>query len=94
MPNVFIPVPTNGDNRFTQINANFAKLDAEAVRKQFGKSNGQSLIIGLYDGEHYGMLFYDENGVPVQLIGQAPDDGRMGMWTARPGENVITLLGG
>ena len=54
----------------------------------------KTMDIGLYDGQHYGLIFYDEAGVPVVLIGQAPDDGRMGAWAVSPGENVITLLGG
>jgi hypothetical protein len=48
---------------------------------------------GQYRSDRYGLLLY-ENGVPIVLIGQAPDDGRMGMWQAAPGQNVLTLLGG
>lgn len=51
------------------------------------------MVIGRYDESHYGLLFY-QDGVPVQLIGQAPDDGRQGNWTVKPGQNVITQLGG
>ena len=51
------------------------------------------MVIGKYDQSHYGLLFY-QDGVPVQLIGQAPDDGRQGNWTVKPGQNVITQLGG
>jgi hypothetical protein len=116
MPNRFTPVNSSSSTPalVNQINQNFAKLDAEAVVKQFKGGNGDALLIGktgdttlgmkitqgtnttmqvgLYDGKHYGLLFY-QDGVPVQLIGQAPDDGRMGNWTAKPGQNVLTLLG-
>jgi len=33
-------------------------------------------------------------GIPNTLIGASPDDGRAGIWTAKPGQNVRTLLGG
>ena len=49
---------------------------------------------GLYREGRFASIRYDENGVPVSLYGMAPDDGRMGFWQAKPGENVITLLGG
>lgn len=42
----------------------------------------------------YGKIFYDSNGIPISLDGQAPDDGRIGKWVVKPGQNVITLLGG
>jgi len=38
--------------------------------------------------------WYDTSGVPRILIGQAPDDGRMGEWVSKTGQNVYTLLGG
>lgn len=33
-------------------------------------------------------------GIPNTLVGASPDDGRAGIWTAKPGQNVKTLLGG
>lgn len=99
-----------------QINANFKKLDREAVVKQFKGNSGETLTMGKtsddtlginvtqngnqaiqfgkYSATRYGLLLYDANGIPSILIGEAPDDGRMGIWVAAPGENVITLLGG
>jgi len=53
-----------------------------------------AMQIGKYNSTRYGLIFYDANGIPVQLIGQAPDDGRIGQWIVRPGQNVITQLGG
>lgn len=49
---------------------------------------------GLYMTGRFATIRYDEGGVPVMLDGMAPDDGRIGFWVAKPGENVITLLGG
>jgi len=34
------------------------------------------------------------SGIPNTLIGASPDDGRAGIWVAKPGQNVRTLLGG
>lgn len=53
-----------------------------------------AMQIGKYNATRYGLLFYDANGIPAILIGQSPDDGRPGAWVAKPGQNVITLLGG
>lgn len=53
-----------------------------------------AMQVGKYNATRYGSLYYDENGTPVALMGQAPDDGRMGIWVAKPGQNVLTLLGG
>lgn len=33
-------------------------------------------------------------GVPQTLVGASPDDGRNGIWVAKPGTNVRSLLGG
>lgn len=72
------------------VNQNFAQLDNEAVTKSFKQGGGKNaVIIGRlpYDGG-YGVLTYDTNGVPVVLIGIAPD-GSSGMWIAKEGESVI-----
>lgn len=52
------------------------------------------LEIGIYQSGRAGVVIYDSNEVPIGLYGQAPDDGRVGAWVAKPGQNVITLLGG
>lgn len=93
MPKVFKSLASRGDPRWSQVNDNFRRLDRESIVKQFGKSGSSNMVVGMYDGEHFGIVFYDSSGIPVQLVGQAPDDGRMGNWTAKPGENVMTLLG-
>lgn len=58
-----------------------------------GDISTNAIIFGRYREDRLGTL-YIQNGVPTELQGQAPDDGRMGHWIAKPGENVITLLGG
>lgn len=61
-----------------------------------GDIASDAIIYGIYQvtpETRFGTLHL-ENGVPVELSGQAPDDGRMGHWIAAPGENVIELLGG
>ena len=58
-----------------------------------GDITGDAIVYGKYRPDRFGTLYY-QDGIPVALDGQAPDDGRMGHWTAKPGQNVLTLLGG
>jgi len=62
---------------------------------QFGDINGNGIFTGRYQDNpaRFGTLYY-ENGVPVALDGQAPDDGRMGKWQVKTGFNVLSQLGG
>lgn len=98
MPNTFQPISASGDAglQASQINANFRKLDNESVVKVFKNGDQNAIINGRYqtDPNRYGQLFYDEDGVPRILIGQAPDDGRPGVWISDDGQNVLELLGG
>ena len=97
MPYRFMTLSAQGvpPNFVAQLNKNLAALDNEAVTKTFnGASGGNSLVLGKLPNDRYGLLLYDENGIPNILIGQAPDDGRMGIWVADTGENVLELLGG
>lgn len=52
-----------------------------------------AIEFGIYDDARAGLLLY-QDGVPITLIGMAPDDGRQGQWQVKPGQNVITQLGG
>jgi len=70
------------------------KTGDDTLGIQASQGDNVAMQIGKYNATRYGMLFYDSDGVPIILIGQAPDDGRMGMWQAKAGENVLTLLGG
>lgn len=96
MPNRFTPLNPNSDmsNMVNQINQNFAQLDNENVTKVFKNGQNNAIIEGRYMDNRYGQVYYDANGVPRILIGQAPDDGRPGIWISQDGQNVLTLLGG
>lgn len=59
-----------------------------------GDNGSPQIIIGNLRNGRFGQLFHDSNGTPRILIGQAPDDGRMGIWVSKPGEDVLKLLGG
>ena len=54
-----------------------------------------TMVVGKYQSNpsRYGTLYY-QDGVPLSLDGQAPDDGRIGRWTVPAGRNVLTELGG
>jgi hypothetical protein len=39
-------------------------------------------------------IYYDNTGLARIYIGQAPVDGRIGIWVSKPGQDVKTLLGG
>ena len=69
------------------------RIDADRVGLVVGETSGNAIIYGKYREDRFGTLYY-QNGIPVRLEGQAPDDGRMGSWQVRPGENVLTQLGG
>lgn len=96
MPNVFQPITSNSSDaaKWAQAHKNFAQLDREAVTKVFKGPNGPRVIQGQLPYGGYGMLLYDDDGTPRVLIGTAPDDGRIGTWVSKPGQSVITLLGG
>lgn len=96
MPNNFTPLNPRTDmpNMVAQLNKNFAKLDNESVVKVFKRGQTTAVIQGRYADNRYGTIYSDEDGVRRILIGQAPDDGRPGIWISREGEDVITLLGG
>lgn len=69
------------------------KIDDNRVGLVVGEITGNAIVYGKYRADRFGTLYY-QAGIPVRLEGQAPDDGRMGSWQVRPGENVLTQLGG
>lgn len=91
MPYRFNPI--SGDSQLPSalkaINANFAKLDNEAVTKTFKQAGGNAIITGKlpYSGG-YGSLYYDANGVPRIIIGIAPD-GTVGIFVSKDGVSVL-----
>lgn len=80
---------------YGQVNDMMRQINNEQTTKGFKQPGGYSVITGKlpYPGG-YGTLYYDSNNVPRILIGTSPDDGRIGIWTSKAGQNVITLLGG
>jgi len=62
---------------------------------QYGDISSNGIFTGRYQDNpaRFGTLYY-QDGVPIALQGQAPDDGRQGSWQVKPGKNVITELGG
>lgn len=51
-------------------------------------------FVGFYREGRFGIISYDDDGVPITLDGMDPVDGHVGKWQVKPGENVITKLGG
>lgn len=62
---------------------------------QYGDTPQNGIFTGRYQDNpaRFGTLYY-QNGVPISLDGQAPDDGRQGKWQVKTGFNVLTQLGG
>lgn len=92
----FVPLPQNAtpDEIAKATNKALERFDGESVTKTFRQARGNAIVTGRLPWGGYGTLYYDANGIPNTLIGQAPDDGRMGIWQVKPGENVVTELGG
>lgn len=90
--------PLNSGNspttNYGQINDMIRQLNKEQTTKAFKQSGGNALIQGRYSDNRYGQVYYDSTNTPRILIGQAPDDGRMGIWVSKAGQSVLTLLGG
>lgn len=96
MPNRFVPIGQNTEmgSLIKAVNNNFSQIDSESVTKTFKQANGNAVIQGKLPYGKYGLLLYDENGVARVLVGQAPDDGRVGVWVSGPDQDVIEQLGG
>lgn len=72
------------------MNANFRQLDAEASTKTIMAGGGNAAMqSGRLSNGRYGEVFYDDTGTPRILIGQAPEDGRPGIWVTKAGYNVL-----
>ena len=92
MPNRFTPLSskTKLPGVIRRINDNFRQLDAEANSKTIMQGSGNSAMVsGRLSNGRYGELFYDSTGTPRILIGQAPKDGRPGIWVTKSGYNVL-----
>ena len=91
MPNRFTPINNQASlsKSMQTINKNFMMLDAETYSKTIQKGGQTQMVSGKFPNGRYGELFYDENGVPRILIGQAAQNGRPGIWITKPGFNVL-----
>lgn len=64
-------------------------LDAEAYAKNISNGKNSQMVSGKLSNGRYGEVFYDAGGMPRILIGQAPNDGRPGIWITKEGYNVL-----
>jgi hypothetical protein len=95
MPERFLPLQGSSVGEILpQLNRSLSMLDQETNSKMYGSSTTGKVIVGKLPNDKFGLLIYDKDGTPRILIGQAPDDGRAGAWVSKPGQSVITLLGG
>lgn len=94
MPNRFNPINSSQSTKaaLQQINQNFMQLDAEAFTKVVQKGGNNQVVFGKLPNSRYGLLIYDDNAMPRILIGQAPKDGRPGVWITKSGFNVQTEI--
>lgn len=91
----FRPVTTSNSlgQNFNELNNVTRQLNKEQQIKVFkGPNNTNAVIIGKYGESGYGLLIADSTGTNRILIGQAPNDGRPGVWVSKDGEDVLTLL--
>lgn len=91
MPNRFTPINSQQDTQkaLQTINNNFMMLDAETYAKTITNGKNNQMVSGKLANGRYGEVFYDAGGMARILIGQAPSDGRPGLWISKPGYNVL-----
>lgn len=91
MPNRFTPINSRQDTQraLQAINNNFMMLDAETYSKNISNGKNSQMVSGKLSNGRYGEVFYDAGGMPRILIGQAPNDGRPGVWITKEGFNVL-----
>ena len=94
MPNRFTPITSSQSTKaaLQQINQNFMQLDAETFTKTVAKGGNNQVMFGKLPNGRYGLIIYDDGGMPRIMIGQAPKDGRVGIWMTKVGFNVLTEI--
>ena len=95
MPNRFTPIDSSQSTKTAlQIaNKNFMALDAETFNKTIQNNGKNQMESGRLSNGRYGEVFYDAGGMPRILIGQAPGNGRPGIWITKAGFNVLEEVG-
>ncbi len=91
MPNRFQPINSQQElqDALQTINHNFMMLDAETYSKTISNGKNSQMVSGKLSNGRFGEVFYDAGGMPRILIGQAPNDGRPGIWITKEGFNVL-----
>jgi hypothetical protein len=91
MPNRFTPINSSQQTKkaLQTINNNFMMLDAETYTKTISNGHNSQMTSGKLPNGRYGEVFYDASGRARILIGQAPGDGRPGIWITKEGFNVL-----
>lgn len=91
MPNRFVPISSKSSlqKALQQINRNFMSLDAETYTKNISTGANTAMTYGRLPNGRYGLLIYDSTGTARILIGQAPEDGRPGVWISTDGVDVL-----
>lgn len=64
-------------------------LDAETYSKTISNGGNKQMVSGKLGNGRFGEVFYDAGGRPRILIGQAPGDGRPGIWITKEGFSVL-----
>lgn len=91
MPNRFTPINSRQSTQkaFQQINNNFMMLDAETYTKTFSGGGNTQAVNGKLPNGKFGNLIYDPGGMARGLFGQAPGNGRPGLWITKAGCDVL-----
>ena len=91
MPNKFNPIASNQGVKtaLQAANKNFMMLDAEVFTKTIKQGSKTQMESGRIGNNRYGEVFYDGTGMPRILIGQAPGNGRPGIWITKAGYDVL-----
>jgi len=94
MPNRLKPINSLQDvKKALQItNANFRALDADTYTKTISANGNNQMMSGKLPNGRFGEVFYDAGGMPRIYIGQAPNNGRPGIWITKEGYNVFNEI--
>lgn len=94
MPFRFTPINSkqNPQKAFQQINNNFMMLDAEAYSKTIKSGSGTAMVSGKQSNGRFGELIYDNTNRSRAYFGQAPNNGRPGLWITKDGYDVLSEI--